>query len=281
MVCALLAQSAKKLPITGFGFVACKLSAAQIRKLATGLCGVCGQKISAIGICKNPGVEAAAWQELFNHLPPKVTWLDFGDNQLTDEQITPLLACLKNREELDKLHLDGNRLQDISVLCLALPTTGVTQLDLGDNSIEDTGVLNLTKVLQETVIGTLVLGSNPMTASVIQDLLRVIPRSILDTLYLDHTAFDDMCLHVLGGVLRESKLMELHIDHTKISDEGVTWLLPHVESSQLTYMDVGSNGISERTTQMLVAAANPDGGDTDDDSESEDGGSGAARASTD
>lgn len=249
LVCELLAASERKL--RGLSFAACGLTAPELRRLAGALKEGSGPQLAAFGISKNPGVEQGAWLELFEAVPRKVMWLDFGDNQLSDADIAPLIAGLEGREELDKLYIDGNRLRDLSKLCVALPDTGITNLDLGDNALDDAALQDLAVVLLQTVVTILVLGTNPISKDGVSALFEMLPRSSLDTLYLDNTAVDDDCLQVLGGVLSESKLTELHIDSTKITDEGVRALLPHLASTELTYIDISGNNISDETTTML------------------------------
>lgn len=252
LVCELLVAFTRQL--RGLSFAACGLSAEHLRRLAAALRDGSGRQLTALGVSKNPGVEHAAWLELFEAVPRKVTWLDFGDNQLTDADIAPLIAGLEGREELDKLYLDGNRLRDLSKLCTALPDTGVTNLDLGDNAVDDAGLQDVAVALPQTVVTILVLGSNPISKDGINTLFELLPRSSLDTLYLDSTGVNDDCLQVLAGVLSDSKLTELHMDNTKISDEGVRALLPHIGPSELTYIDVSGNNISDETTKMLESS---------------------------
>lgn len=252
LVCDLLAASERKL--RGLSFAACGLSSAELRRLAGALGEGSGKQLTAFGISKNPGAEQGAWLELFDALPKNITWLDFGDNQLTDEDLAPLIAGLDGREVLDKLYLDGNRLQSLSKLCTTLPETGITNLDLGDNALDDAALQELAVVLPQTVITILILGSNPISRDGVKSLFELLPRSSLDTLYLDNTGLDDDCLHALGVVLKDSNLTELHIDNTRIGEEGVRTLVPHIAESEVTYIDISGNNVGDEVTQILAAA---------------------------
>jgi hypothetical protein len=249
LIIEVLAASTRQL--RGISFVGCALSAADISRLATALRSGVGPQVAALGVSKNPGVDKAAWTELFEAVPPKAIWLDFGDNKLTDDAIAPLIAGLEGREELDKLYLDGNCLCMLNELCTALPDTGVTQLDLGDNAVDDSGAEMVALALPRSVVTVLVLGSNPITKCGAKTLFEVLPRSSLDTLYLDSTGVDDECLHELGGVLKDAKLSELHLDKTKITDEGVRGLIQHIPTTELAYLDISGNDISDEVIKML------------------------------
>lgn len=242
-------------PLEGLSFASCSLKIVHLGRLAKCLRHDAGQKLVAFGISKNPGVEGVAWTKLFQALPQKATWLDFGDNQLSDADLAPLVDCLPGRDMLDKLYLDGNRIGDLSSLCEALPDTGITNLDLGDNDIGDVAVATLAKSLSKSVIMILVLGTNPITASGVSTLFYSLPRSSLDTLYLDNTGADDTSLADLAEVLSDSKLTELHLDSTKITDAGVRTLLPHIAQSELSFIDVAECGVSDETVELIEKSA--------------------------
>jgi len=240
--------------IRGLSFASCHLTADDVRRLAKALCVGSGPQIAALGISKNPGVAADAWKELLDAMPPKLLWLDLGDNELSDGDLAPLFAALPGREDLDKLYLDGNRLHEISSLCEAVLDTGVTNLDLGDNNIDDAGAQCLAKMLPKSVLMILVLGTNPLGADGAGAIFQALPRCSLDVLYLDNTGTNDACLKFLGCVLKDSKLTELHIDSTRITDDGVKNLIPSIAGSEISYLDVSENGIGEDTVKLLGEA---------------------------
>lgn len=271
-VCDLLAGSERRL--RGLSFASCGLSTEDVQKLAKALSGGSGPLLTAFGLSKNAGVDSKAWVELFEAVPKKATWIDFGDNELDDKTLSPLISNLAGRESLDRFYLDGNEVTDVSALCESLPDTGITQLDLGDNCIEDAGAKQIAKVLNDSVVMVLVLGSNPISAAGASAILKALPRSSVDVLYLDHTGVDDSGLLILGDMLKDSKITELHVDHTKITDSGVRALLPHIAASELSYLDISDNDISEETTKLLEQTVSLQrGGDgmEEEEDENEDG----------
>ncbi len=52
--------------------------------------------------------------------------------------------------------------KDLSGLCKSICESSITDLDLGDNNIDDTNVAELAKVLPKSTIAQLVLGKNPI-----------------------------------------------------------------------------------------------------------------------
>jgi len=249
----LLANGDGARKLRGLSFAACSLRSAEIKRLAEALAldGGAGSLLVAFGVSKNPGVEPDAWQALFCALPAKAMWLDFGDNELKDAGVFALMERLPGREDLDKLYLDGNKLRDVTHLCKALPDTGITNLDLGDNAFGDTEVELLAVILHETVMTNLVLGTNPIGNDGVSSLFERLNRLSLDTLYLDNTGADDSCLEILGPLLKDSGLTELHLDNTKITDAGVRTLIPYIAASELNFLDISENGVSDETSRGL------------------------------
>ncbi|CAE8645616.1 unnamed protein product [Polarella glacialis] len=237
--------------LQGLSFASCSLNSDDLGRLASVLQNDIGQKLTAFGVSKNPGVDCDAWHKLWAHLPEKATWLDFGDNQLVDADVAPFMDDLPSLKELGKLYLDGNQLRDLSILCKSLPDTNITELDLGDNSIDDTNVAMLSTAVANSFVTLLVMGTNPISAAGITSLIDTLPSSRIEVLYLDHTGVDDACLAALAKVLKHSKLAELHVDSTKVTDAGVRDLLPHIGASELRHVDVAGNGVSDATMQLL------------------------------
>jgi len=241
-------------PLRGLGFASCKLSSDDLGRLARVLQSGAGRKLTAFGISKNKGLDHNAWRELVPQLPKKAKCLDFGDNELTDKDLALLLGSLAGFKKLERVYLDGNKLEDLSSLCRALPGTCITDLDLGDNSIDDTNMAMLSAALTKTSVKLLVLGTNPLGTSGIMSLFNTLPCSCIEVLYLDHTGADDACLAALSNVLRHSQLTELHLDSTRITDEGVRRLIPHVAGSELRFLDAAGNGLSDATAAALEGA---------------------------
>jgi len=252
LVCGSLADSESH--IAGLSWASCGLESADVKRLAGALRTGSGSRVLNFGVSKNPGIEAAVWKDLFEALSENATWLDFADNGLTDAEVAPLIGLLSGREELEKLYLDGNKISDVSALAEALPQSGIQQLDLGDNAIDDAGLGKLVDALPRSVLLILVLGSNPISGAGAELLLESIARTSLDAIYLDNTGADDRCLAALGKALKGSSLSELHLDSTKITDVGARALIPHLADSELSYFDISGNEIGIETTNELEAA---------------------------
>lgn len=238
-------------PLRGLSFASCSLTSDDLDRLGRALQSDAGRKLTAFGISKNPGLGQDAWRKFWARLPGNASWLDFGDNQLVDADVAPLIDALPGRKKLRKLYLDGNKLGDLSLLCKTLPGTNITELDLGDNNVDDTSVRMLSAGLVKSSVSVLVLGTNPISATGVALLVDALSRSNVKVLYLDHTGADDACLAALSKVLEDMKLTELHLDSTKITDAGVQDLIPHIGTSKLTYIDVGGNGVGDETLELL------------------------------
>eukprot|EP00929_Paragymnodinium_shiwhaense_P064808 TRINITY_DN32512_c0_g1_i1.p1 TRINITY_DN32512_c0_g1~~TRINITY_DN32512_c0_g1_i1.p1 ORF type:complete len:446 (+),score=103.04 TRINITY_DN32512_c0_g1_i1:70-1407(+) len=266
------ADTPAAMPLKGFSFAGCRLTAAHLKKLAAALKSTVSTRpesvpaaptaegeeepegVHAIGISKNPDIPSEVWHELFEALPFEATWFDFGDNGHTDDCVRPLIASLPGRYRLEKLYLDGNKLQDIENLSKVLPDCSISELDLGDNKIGEEGAKALADVLPRCVVMVLVLGSNPISADGAKAIAEVLPRTSLDILYLNETGADDGFLAEMERVLGESKLAELHLDHTKITERGVRALIPKLEMTELCELDITGNGVSRAASKLAEKA---------------------------
>mmetsp|Transcript_69592 Transcript_69592/g.225209 ORF Transcript_69592/g.225209 Transcript_69592/m.225209 type:complete len:305 (-) Transcript_69592:84-998(-) len=210
--------------------------------------------IQGVGVSNNPGIDMETWASFWGLLPPSVVKWDFGDDELPDSALQPLVHAM-GRGEVHELFLDGNGLTDIAPLLPLLPAArGLTELDVGDNDIGDAQILALVAALPGSSLNTLVLGRNPVTDASAVPLAAVLPRTRISILHLDCTRIGNATLDALVAVLASTELEELHIDQTRVKDDGVLRFLRVLPASKLSILDAEDNNLSEETAAALAAA---------------------------
>lgn len=241
----------RSLSLTG-----CDLSAGMLMQLGFFLAPT---KLWGIGVSNNPGIDVAVWAEFWRQLPLTVEKFDFGDNKFGDAALPQLVRTLiksgSNGPCVQELCLDGNCITDISLLLPVVSECfGLTELDLGDNSIGDAQVQALAPVLPGSAVTSLVLGRNPLGDTGAIALSRVLPRTEIEVLHLDSTQIGDATLDALVASLAGSRLVELHIDETKVSDPGMLRLCKALPSSRIQLLDANDNDLSDETIAAIEAA---------------------------
>lgn len=230
----------------------CQLDASALSRLGAALAP--SQQLKGIGVSNNPGIDGASWAAFWAGLPLTVTRFDFGDNGLTDDLLPHLVRSL-SRMRTEELFLDGNEFSDLRpLLPLVSESSGLHELDVGDNSVGDAQLAALAEALPGSAVETLVLGTNPITDASAVLLVQALPRTRVATLHLDSTGITDLTLQALVAVLGGTQLVELHIDGTQVRDDGVLGLVRALPSSRITVLDAGDNNLSEATISAIEAA---------------------------
>lgn len=254
-----IAPTLKSLSLTG-----CNLDATMLAKLGTCLSST---QLWGIGISNNPGIDGAVWAEFWNKLPATTAKFDFGDNNLPDDALPQLMDRL-SRGRVVELFLDGNNLTNVSPLFPLVAerrkrrrmkscpeTSGLTELDLGDNSLQDVAILALAQVLPGSALTTLVLGRNAISDVGGSAIARVLPQTKIHTLHLDSTQIGDATLDALVSVLPScQELVELHVDETKVTDAGVLRFCQALPQSRIQLFDAGENNLSDEAIEAVEAA---------------------------
>jgi len=245
-----LAQVAPRL--TSLSITGCALDAAQLTRLAS---LVAPTQMRGVGVSNNPGIPVAAWAEFWDKMPASLVKYDFGDNELPDEALPRLASALARAVQVEELFLDGNLLTDISPVLPMLPEhVGLSELDVGDNSLTDAQMPALAQALLGSSLTTLVLGRNGISDAGATLLMKVLPQTRISTLHLDSTQIGDATIDALVEVLKDTALEELHIDETKVSDAGMLRLCAALPSSKISLLDAGDNNLSEGTIAAITNA---------------------------
>jgi len=241
-----IAPTLRSLSLTG-----CNLNGNMLAKL--GIC-LSSTELWGIGISNNPGVAVSAWDEFWSKLPATTEKFDFGDNDLPDDALPKLMGRL-SKGNVEELFLDGNNLTDISpLLPLVSETYGLSEFDVGDNSLQDASVLKLAQALPSSAVTALVLGRNAFGDEGGAAIARALPQTQIHTLHLDSTQIGDGTLDAFVSVLPNCpELVELHVDQTKVTDAGVLRLCQALPQSRIQLLDAGENNLSDGTIEAVEA----------------------------
>lgn len=243
---ARVAQQLRSLSLTGCGFDSAALVQLGVLLATT--------RIEGVGVSNNPGIDVACWAEFWHKLPVTVLKYDFGDNELPDAALAPLMAAA-SRGRVCELFLDGNSLTDISpLLPLVSESADLVELDIGDNSFGDIQMAQLAEALPSSALTTLVLGRNFITDAGAVPIIKALPRAKLSILHLDSTQITDTTIDALLSVLAGCPLEELHLDETKITDDGVMRLCRALPTSRISILDVSDNNLSDATMSAVEQA---------------------------
>uniref|UniRef100_A0A7S1RZC9 Uncharacterized protein n=1 Tax=Alexandrium catenella TaxID=2925 RepID=A0A7S1RZC9_ALECA len=229
----------------------CNLDAASLVQLGRALAP---SQLRGIGVSNNPGLDVQTWAGFWEQLPRSILKWDFGDDALPDEALPVLVRAVGRGSSVEELFLDGNDFEDIGpLLPVVSATSGLSELDLGDNDLTDAQVSALAAALPGSCLRTLVLGRNPITDASVVPLVGVLSQTSVRSLYLDSTRVTDATLDAIASVLPSTQLEELHVDETQVQDAGVLRLCRVLAASKLKVFDASDNNLSEDALTAIEA----------------------------
>ncbi|XP_051885775.1 NACHT, LRR and PYD domains-containing protein 3-like isoform X2 [Pristis pectinata] len=193
-----------------------------------------------------------------------LTELGLGNNKLGDSGVKRLCAALRNPEcKIQKLRLNNNNLtascaEDLaSALCT---NRSLTQVDLGDNELEDSGVELISAALRklDCKIQTLRLNNNGLTASCAEIFAPALSTNrSLKELDLGHNKLGDSGMKRLTVALRDSNCP---IEELGVNNNGLTAFCAEDLASalcttpSLTKLEVGDNNLGDSGVKVLSTA---------------------------
>ncbi|XP_072893718.1 NACHT, LRR and PYD domains-containing protein 3-like [Hemitrygon akajei] len=187
--------------------------------------------------------------------------LRLGRNDLGDSGVKLVSAALRNPEcKIQKLWLDNVRLTDSGAedLDSALSTnTSLTELDLSDNKLGDSGVKLVSAALRnpECKIQKLLLGDVGLTDSGAKDLASALSTNpSLTGLNLNENKLGDSGVKLVSEALRnpECKIQKLELVYVGLTDSGAEDLVSALSTNpSLTGLNLRSNSLTDRSVPAL------------------------------
>ncbi|XP_078390096.1 NACHT, LRR and PYD domains-containing protein 3-like [Cetorhinus maximus] len=190
---------------------------------------------------------------------PSLTDLDLGVSQLGDSGVKLLSVALRNSGcKIQRLGLFNNNLTDSCAKDLASVIStnqSLTDLDLGGNPLEDSGVKLLSVALRNSgcKIQRLGLGDNKLTDSCAEDLASVFNRSLTD-LNLGYNNLGDSGVKRLSVALRgpDCKIQKLDLQDNNLTDSCTEDLASVISTNQsLTDLNLGVNPLGDSGVKLL------------------------------
>ncbi|KAI7812323.1 putative NACHT, partial [Triplophysa rosa] len=212
--------------------------------------------------CKIPAMGCAALSSALRSNPSHLTELDLSDNVLSDSGVKQISALLKHPQcKLQKLWLRSCLIHDRSCADLSSALRSnpshLTELDLSNNWLSDSGVKHISVVLCK--LKKLWLRSCNITEEGCADLssaLRSNP-SHLTELDLSDNWFSDSGVKQLAHILQDHRceLQKLWLRSCRIKEEGCADLSSALRSnpSHLRELDLSNNEIRDSGVKHISA----------------------------
>ncbi|XP_078390099.1 NACHT, LRR and PYD domains-containing protein 3-like isoform X3 [Cetorhinus maximus] len=243
-----------RLPSNNLGDSGVKLLSAVLRKP--------GCKIQELDLLGNKLTDSCA-EDLASVFNRSLTDLNLADNKLGDSGVKRLSVALRGPDcKIQKLGLGGNKLTDSCAEDFAsVFNRSLTDLNLGDNNLGDSGVKRLSVALRgpDCKIQKLDLADNKLTDSCAEDLASVFNRSLTD-LNLGDNNLGDSGVKRLSVALRgpDCKIQKLDLGDNKLTDSCAEDLAS-VFNRSLTDLNLGDNNLGDSGVKRLsVALRGPD-----------------------
>ncbi|XP_078390098.1 NACHT, LRR and PYD domains-containing protein 12-like isoform X2 [Cetorhinus maximus] len=219
-------------------------------------------KIQKLDLLGNKLTDSCA-EDLASVFNRSLTDLNLADNKLGDSGVKRLSVALRGPDcKIQKLGLGGNKLTDSCAEDFAsVFNRSLTDLNLGDNNLGDSGVKRLSVALRgpDCKIQKLDLADNKLTDSCAEDLASVFNRSLTD-LNLGDNNLGDSGVKRLSVALRgpDCKIQKLDLGDNKLTDSCAEDLAS-VFNRSLTDLNLGDNNLGDSGVKRLsVALRGPD-----------------------
>lgn len=190
--------------------------------------------LNTLAIVDCSGPSAQSWSALWPQLPPGLSDLDLSGNELGDHAVDALCGALRGHGRLPRrLVLRNNRCKNIEGLCGLAAISGLEELDLSGNILNNKSAVQLSEVLPSSAstLWRLILSNNRRLSSAGLSLLGgVLPRSKLRHLALDGTSLCDEGAEAFASVLPNCCVNHIQIEAAMVSDRGIQRLLTAAQS---------------------------------------------------
>ncbi|XP_032898042.1 ribonuclease inhibitor-like [Amblyraja radiata] len=202
---------------------------------------------------------------------PSLTKLELGENYLGNSGVKVLSTAFRDPDcKIQKLSLNNNQLTDSSARDIASTLNAnisLTQLDLGENTLGDSGVKMLSVALRDSDCITSRscgdLSSNRLTASCAQDLASALSTTpSLTELSLGDNKLGDAGVRLLCEALKDT---ECNIQELRLNNNGLTQSCAEdlaaaiITNDSLTGLDLSDNKFGDSGIKALNAAlVNPE-----------------------
>ena len=186
--------------------------------------------------------------------------VDFSSCRLAPADCTAVVHFIQRVQQIVFIKLSDNNIG--SLVCVEIVklfdsrNCQLRGLNLRYNSIDDEGVKQLSKALQNSQLRSLHLGRNNITDEGVKQLSNVLESSELSSLNLEFNGITDEGVKQLSNALENSQLSSLDLGQNNITDEGVKQLSNALGNSQLSSLNLLGNHKITKKAKTQIRQAN-------------------------
>ena len=186
----------------------------------------------------------------------KLTFLNLGNNKMTEQVAEDLADVINNNPNLGELNLEDNKLGASAILILqALQgNCKLTRLSLDNNNITRQVGADLANVIKGNCnLKQLGLGGNELGPSAISILQALQHNSKLTILSLGNNKMTEQVAEDLESVIKNNPYLEsLKLENNRLGPSAIVILQALQHNSKLTILDLGNNKMTEQVAEDLA-----------------------------
>ncbi len=191
----------------------------------------------------------------------KISILDIGLNGLGHEGAAVLAEALSDREnagfaaQFKVCRLYNSDLGPYGAVALAdaFASTGLEEIELGANRLQQRGALAFAKLLESTPLLKLGIGWNEIGDEGAEAIFKALSKSALTHLDVSGNHLGPQGAAALQGMLPHSRLVELNFGANEIGDQGAESLSKALPHCGLSCIDVQENGITPLGAEKIAS----------------------------
>ena len=188
---------------------------------------------------------------------PAFTSISLSRENLTDEDIVPLLGALRMNKSVTTLNLSHNCISSKGASSLAKILTGnsvLREVDISGNHLGDGGIKHLSETLPDAKsLKVLELEENSITDDGVLSLAETINESSLERLNLNGNQIGDAASSLFKHLASNETMTTLELNSNNISDKGATELASSLlDNETLLAVDLGENKVTNRGANDLL-----------------------------
>lgn len=224
-------------------------------------CGIARSKLRQLDLSDNCIGDTVAFA-LAEALPfSKIQKLDISFCRIKEEGIERLASALSS-SQIKELDLSTNSVGSKGLIALSnvLPSCLIEKLDLAydQGKFDLTSLEHFKRGILQSKVQDLSFGFNNIGIDGVKIIAEILENGCLETLNLrcDRSIGSEGAV-ILAEALKHSVLKKLYFDSNNIQDKGCIAIAAALPFSEIEWLDLGLNGISDASLKTLIEAMKP------------------------